>query len=318
MNMILNAFLLILGFVLLVQGAKVFVNSSVDIAKRLKISPLVIGLTVVAMGTSAPEVVIGVLAALGGNTEIAVANVVGSNIFNTVFIIGFCAAIFPFAVRMSDVSRDFWVCLAATLVLLVMVIVFNDSIPRLGSFALIAAFVAYLIVVVRHALKNKHAETTEDPPESSEKIKPMWTSFLLLLVGFALLVGAGQLTVSSAVNIASIFGVTERVIGLTIIAMGTSLPEVVTAIIACRKGEGEFVVGFIIGSSIFNIMLVLGLSGVIAPLSIGNGVLVDMIVLTVGTLVFFLFAKTGGRISRFEGVIMVVLFSGYITWAVMT
>ena len=315
MSILLDVFLLILGFVLLVKSAEVFVNASVEIAKRLKIPNMVIGLTVVAMGTSAPELVISVSAAIGGSGDLAVANVVGSNIFNLMFIVGFCALLFPIDVKLRAISRDYWVSVAATIFLLIIVILFNDTMPRFGSLILLLGFVTYMAIVVRHALKNKIHE--DDSDESAVKPKLLAQSIFLAVLGAAFIVGGGQLTVSSAVSIALALGVTERVIGLTIVAMGTSLPELVTTLIACRKKEGEFALGFIIGSSIFNIMFVLGIAGLITPLTIESGVIFDLAVLTAGTLTFFLFADSSRRVVRLEGFTMVMIYAAYMAFVLL-
>jgi cation:H+ antiporter len=315
MRILIDVFLLILGFVLLVKSAEIFVNASVEIAKRLKIPNMVIALTVVAMGTSAPELVISVSAAIGGSGDLAVANVVGSNIFNLMFIVGFCALLFPIDVKLRVISRDYWVSVAATVFLLVIVIVFNDTMPRFASLILLLGFVTYMVVVVRHALKNKIDEDNTD--KNAIKPKPLAQSIIFAVLGAAIIIGGGQLTVSSAVNIALTLGITERVIGLTIVAMGTSLPELVTTLIACRKKEGEFALGFIIGSSIFNIMFVLGLAGLITPLTIESGVVFDLMILTAGTLTFFLFAYSSRRVVRVEGFTMVMIYAAYMVFVLL-
>jgi len=315
LRILLDILLLIVGFVVLVQSAKLFVNASVAIAKRLKIPTIVIGLTVVAMGTSAPELVISVSAAIGGSGNLAVANVVGSNIFNLMFIVGFCALLYPIHVKWKEISRDYWVSVAATIFLLAVVIIFNDTIPRLGSFILLAGFATYMITLIRHTMKHKVEE--DDTEQNGAKPKPLALSIFLAFLGAAAIVAGGQLTVSSAVDIALAVGITERVIGLTIVAMGTSLPELVTTIIACRKKEGEFAVGFIIGSSIFNIMFVLGMAGIITPLAIESGVLFDLAVLTGGTLLFFLYAFSSKRIVRLEGLSMVMIYLGYMAFILL-
>ncbi|MCL2350111.1 MAG: calcium/sodium antiporter [Defluviitaleaceae bacterium] len=314
MDVAWNVLLLVVGFVLLVQSAKVFVNASVDIARRLRIPTMVIGLTVVAMGTSAPEVVISVSAAMGGSGDLAVANVIGSNFFNLIFIVGLCAVLYPISVKTKVISRDYWVNVAATLALLLMVIVFNDVIPRIGGLILLVGFAVYMILLVRHTLKNRTPECDIDETEAPPK--PLWRSIIFAVLGAAVIMGGGMLTVDSAINIATAMGVTERVIGLTIVAMGTSLPELVTTIIACKKGEGEFALGFILGSSIFNLMLVLGLAGIITPLTIESSVLFDISVLTAATLLFYLFVKTGQKISRMEGFALVAIFLGYMAFVI--
>jgi len=311
---ILDIFLLLVGFAVLIQSAKLFVDSSVNIARRLKISTMVIGLTIVAMGTSAPEVVISVSAAVGGSSDLAVANVIGSNIFNLLFIVGFCALIFPISVNMKLISRDYWVSVAATALLFVMIFIFGDTIPRLGSLILLGCFAAYMIIVVRSALKNKTQENSGEHEDYTPK--PLGQSIIFTVLGAVLIVIGGQLTVSSAVNIALAVGMTERIVGLTIVAMGTSLPELITTIIACRKGEGEFALGFIIGSSIFNVMFVLGLAGLVMPLTVDDSVFYDMAVLTLGTLGFYVLARSGKRLVRLEGLLMVLVFLGYMGWLI--
>ena len=338
MQIALNIFLLMLGFALLIQSAKIFVNASVGIATRLRVPTMVIGLTVVAMGTSAPEVVISVSAAIGGSSDLAIANAVGANLFNLLFIVGFCAMLYPITVQMADISRDYWVSVVATIVLLVMVIIFADNvIPRFGGLIFLVGFFTYMFIVVRHALRNKTEDAGEEDKdaashfstgkeslpvenqtnEKAANVMPLWKCIVLAVVGIAVIVGAGQLTVSSAVNIATSLGITERVIGLTIVSIGTSLPELVTTIIACRKKEGEFALGFIIGSSIFNIMFVLGLAGVVVPLTVERNVIFDIAVLTVGMLAFFLCAKSGKKLVRAEGLFLVLGYLGYMVWVVL-
>jgi len=310
--------LLLIGFAVLVQSAKLFVNASVDIAKRLRIPNMVIGLTIVAMGTSAPEAIISVSAAISGSSDLAIANVIGSNIFNLLFIVGFCALLHPISVKLKEISRDYWVSVGATALLLAMVVFLGDAIPRWGGFVLLAGFMTYMFVVVRKAIKARDEGTAcADADGSTSEPKPLWRCILLAILGAALIVGGGQLTVTSATNLALAIGMTQRVVGLTIVAMGTSLPELITTLIACRKGEGEFAIGFIIGSGIFNIMFVLGLAGLITPLVIGGNVRYDMVVLTVGTLAFFLFAYSSKRVVRLEGLFMVLMYLFYMVWIIV-
>ena len=324
MTILRDIILLIIGFAVLVQSAKLFVNASVDIAKRLRIPNMVIGLTIVAMGTSAPEAIISVSAAISGSSDLAIANVIGSNIFNLLFIVGFCALIYPISVKLKAISRDYWVSVGATVLLLIMVLFLGDAIPRWGGGIMLAGFFVYMVVVVRKAVKARDGEgetgfTAEDAVvgDVNKMPKPLWKCICLAILGAALIVGGGQLIVTSATSLALAIGITQRIVGLTIVAMGTSLPELVTTLIACRKGEGEFALGFIIGSSIFNIMFVLGLAGLIAPLAIGGSVRYDMFVLTAGTLAFFLFAYSSKRVVRLEGLMMVLMYLGYMVWVVL-
>jgi len=239
------------------------------------------------------------------------ANIVGSNIFNLLFIVGFCALLHPITVHLKSISRDYWVSAGATLVLLVMVLAFGDTLPRWGSLILLIGFLTYMAIVVRHALKNR---VVEESSEQGGTPKPLGRSILFTVIGAALIVAGGQLTVWAASNLALDLGITERVVGLTIVAMGTSLPELVTTLIACRKGEGEFALGFIIGSSIFNILFVLGLAGLITPLAIDSSVIYDMAVLTVGTFAFFLFAHSSRKLVRMEGLAMMTMYLGYMVF----
>ncbi|MCL2382086.1 MAG: calcium/sodium antiporter [Treponema sp.] len=315
MRILLDIFLLIAGFVLLIKSADVFVSASVEIAKRLKIPKVIIALTVMAMGTSLPELVISVSAAIGGSGDLAVANVVGSNIFNLLFIVGLCALLYPIDVNLSEISRDYWISVAATVLFFAMVIVSGDTIPRLGSFILLAGFLTYMALLVRFTLKTKPED--DDARQSGGKARPLALSVLFAVLSAAAIVAGGQLTVLSAVDIALAIGITERVIGLTVVAMGTSLPELVTTLIAARKKEGEFALGFIIGSSIFNIMFVPGLAGLITPLTVESGVVFDLALLTAGTLLLFLFARSGKRIVRLEGLAMVMVYLGYMAFVIL-
>ncbi|MCL2353185.1 MAG: calcium/sodium antiporter [Defluviitaleaceae bacterium] len=305
-------FLLLIGFVLLIQGAKGFVNASVDMARRMKIPTLVIGLTIVAFGTSAPEIAISVTAAIGGSSDLAMANSVGANLFNLLFIVGFCVMIFPMSTRLNLIARDYWVSMVATIVLLIVVVVFEDLIPRWVSFVMIAGFMTYMAFLIRGTIKNKKSQPKEEETHDKPPM-PMWKCVVISIIGVAAIAFGGHITVTNATNLALVFGISERVVGLTVVAIGTSLPELVTTFIACRKGEGEFALGFIIGSNIFNILIVLGLAGVITPLAIGPGALFDISVLALGTFLFYIFAKSNKRLVRMEGAAMTLFYVAYMT-----
>ncbi|MCL2002576.1 MAG: calcium/sodium antiporter [Oscillospiraceae bacterium] len=315
MRTVLEIFLLLSGFVLLIKGADVFVDASVHIAKRLKIPAVVIGLTVVAMGTSLPEAVVSVSAALGGSNALAVGNVAGSNIFNLLLVVGLCALIKPVAVRFRDIVRDYWVSVGAAVLLLLMMVIFTDAIPRYGSLLLFAVFTGYMVSLIRKALKNKGAG--ENKREDGAPPAPLAKSAGLAVLGAALIIAGGQMTVSGAVSLALKLGITERVVGLTIVAIGTSLPELVTSLVATRKGEEGIAVGNIVGSNIFNILFVLGLSGMIMPLPVDAALIFDMAILTAGSLVFVCFAYTGRRIVRLEGVSMLAMYAAYMGFIVL-
>jgi len=310
----LSVILLLIGFVLLIKGADVFVDASAGIARNLKVPNLVIGLTIVAFGTSAPEAVIGISAALGGSSELAIGNSIGADIFNLIFIIGFCALVRPMKVEFKDIARDYWVALMGPILLLLMVFFFEDDIPRFGAVALLLIFTAYVIVVVKQALKSRetHAEEVKE-----EEIKPLGRNALIALVGLTLIIVGGELTVHNAVRIAHAIGISKRVVGLTIIAIGTSLPELIISFTAARRGENSLAIGNIIGSSIFNIMFVLGVSGMILPLAIDSGLMFDIAALLIGSFVLLIFVLTKKQIARYEGLTMVIMYVAYITYVVL-
>jgi len=304
--------LLVLGFALLIKGADIFVGSSVGIAQRLKIPTVIIGLTIVAFGTGAPEVVISVTASLRGESALAISNVVGSNAFNLMFIIGLCALIRPIPVKFHEVSRGFWLSIAASAALLGLMLIGRYQIPQLGAFALLATFMAYVAMLVRQAYKAR--DDHQDEEQSSDKPRPLALTIFLAALGCVMILFGGQLTVDNATLIAMDLGITERVIGLTVVAIGTSLPELITCIIACKKGENEFAIGTAVGSNIFNIMFILGVAGLISPLEIERALLFDVTFLIVGSLVALRFVYTKKHLTRLEGLVMLVLYLGYIAF----
>ncbi|MCL2387232.1 MAG: calcium/sodium antiporter [Defluviitaleaceae bacterium] len=322
--MLVQIILLILGFILLIKGADIFVNSCVGIAKKLKIPSFIIALTIVAMGTSAPEFVITVTASINGHNALALGNIVGANIFNLMFIIGLCAIIKTIPVKVNEVSKDFLLSIAAAAFLLALKFLGGDYIPRFGSLILVVAFGVYLFLLIRKAIKAKDGNAIDeadssdalDSSSSAPKLRPMPLLILFAVFGCALIIAGGHLTVESATQIATTMGISERVIGLTVIAIGTSLPELIISLVACKKGENEFALGNIIGSNIFNIMFVLGVAGLISPLAIEGGLIFDTIFLVVGSIIALIFVYSRKRITRIEGIIMVALYLGYMAFAI--
>jgi len=312
---VLNVVLLILGFVLLIKGSDVFVDASAGIAKNLKVPNLVVGLTIVAFGTSAPEAVIGISAAINGSSELAVGNSIGADIFNLVFIIGFCALVRPMYINFKEIARDYWIALMGPILLFAMMVFFEDSIPRFGAALLLTIFFIYVVIVVKGALKNRVLEEADEEDPAPHSLK---RNLLFGVLGLALIIGGGELTVHHAVDIATTIGISERVVGLTIIAIGTSLPELIISFTAARRGENSLAIGNIIGSSIFNIMFVLGISGMILPLAIDTGLMFDIAALLFGSSVFLVFVLTKKRIARYEGLIMVFLYVSYLTYVVLS
>ena len=311
MNTVFQVILLIIGFAMLIKGADIFVDASVNIARWLKIPSVIIGLTIVAMGTSAPEVVIGIVASAGGSSDMAVGNVLGSNIFNLMFIVGICAMIKPIALRFKEFAKDYWLSVAVPVALLIVMFLLDDYIPRIGGVILVLVFITYMTLLVRQGMKKRVVENepeTEAPPVSLTK------NIFLGLLGLALIIVGAQFAVSSAESLAQTLGISERVIGITVIAVGTSLPELVIFLISSKKGENEMAIGVIIGSNVFNILFVLGISGIVMPLAIDGSMKIDLAVLIAGKLAFLLFSLTNKKITRLEGLVFSLMYVGYIAF----
>ena len=268
--MFLHILLLLVGFILLIKGADFFVDGSSSVAKLIGIPGFVIGLTVVAMGTSAPEAAVSITAGLQGSNEIAISNVIGSNIFNLLVVAGTCAVIKPYKIEKELLHRDFPVNLAVTVVLFLMALT-SMTFTRLNGILMLICFVAYIAFILFVAFKNRETQTDDDV----KTMKPFW-SIVAILGGLAAVIFGGDMVVDNATEIAKALGWSETFIGLTIIAIGTSLPELVTSIVAARKGESGLALGNVIGSNIFNIMLILGLSSSITPIPVDTNGLINI------------------------------------------
>ena len=314
--MIVLYFVLVtVGLVILVKGSDVFVEASAGIARNFKVPTFIIGLTVMAFGTSAPEAIIGVRAAIDGTVQLAMGNVIGSDIFNLIFIIGLAAVINPMKVDFKKIARDYWVALSGPVLLFVMMLFFDDYIPRVGGLIFLTMFTAYIIIVIRGAKKRPLDEA--QAKETEQHIpRPLKKNIIFAAIGLALIIAGGELTVHFAVNIAEALGMSARVVGLTIIAIGTSLPELTIVLMASKRGENELAVGNIIGSCIFNIMFVLGLAGIITPLPVYGGVMFDIGFLLIGSLTFLTFVLTGKKLGRIEGLIMTLMYTAYMVYAI--
>ena len=262
----LTYILLILGFILLIKGADLFVDGSSSIARLLRIPAAVIGLTIVAFGTSAPELSVSCSAALAGQNEIAISNVLGSNIFNLMVVTGACAAISAIPVNEGILKREFpFSIVAAALLLIFSLFGFGRlNIGRLEGLTLLVLFVLFVAIQVRDALKSR-SENAEDPME--EVLSPL-KSIVFVVIGCIMIIYGGNFVVDSASEIAANFGLSETLIGLTVVAFGTSLPELVTSIVASRKGENDLAIGNVVGSNIFNILMILGISTSIHPVAL--------------------------------------------------
>lgn len=324
---------LIVGFVLLIKGADYFVDGASAVARLLRVPSVVIGLTIVAMGTSAPEAAVSITAGISGSNEIAISNVIGSNLFNLLMVIGICAAIHAFATDMEILRRDMPVNIAATIVLLLFLL--DGKINRIEGGFLLVVLIIYLVVVVRSALKNRGAKqeavsgkdsasmqsSGQGESEASEKKLSISQIILYILGGLLAIVWGGDLVVDNAQRIALSFGMSPMLVGLTIVALGTSLPELVTSIVASRKGESGLALGNAVGSCLFNILFILGISSVISPITMaGSGVVESItdtgILIGVSTLMLICSA-TGKRVSRVEGIIYVCLYAAYMAFAIL-
>ena len=300
--------LLIVGFVLLVKGADFFVSGASSVAKALKVPSVIIGLTIVAMGTSAPETAVSITASLGGNNGISLGNIIGSNIFNLLMVIGISAVIIPFNSDKEILKRDMLWNVAITVLLLVLI--FDGSLSRLDGVILLAGIAAYLTVVVRSALKNR----VED--NSDEKVS-VPKAVVFILGGLAAIVFGGDLVVDNASLIAKSLGMSDTLVGLTIVAIGTSLPELVTSIVAANKGDSGLALGNAVGSCIFNILFILGIASAIAPMTADYEIIADVCILIFVSIVTFIFARSKERVSRLEGLFCVLIYGTYSAYIIM-
>lgn len=326
MKILLDVVILIAGFIALIKGADWFVDGAAALAKKLKVPGLIIGLTVVAMGTSAPELAVSTSAAIQGANEIAVSNVVGSNLFNTLMVLGICALIHPLPVGDSVLKRDFPVNLGVTFLLLIgscymllvngglLNVAMSDNVgivSRWLGLILLAIFVCYIVYLIHDARKNP-AKTDEEYEDM-----PGWKCFLLIIIGIALIVAGGEAVVYGAKNIALAAGMTETLVGLTIVALGTSLPELVTSIVAARKGETGMAVGNVVGSNIFNVLLILGVSSAIHPIAVNAASVWDLYILIGIGILTYVFGLTKKAIKRPEGAVMVLLYFAAMAFAIV-
>ncbi len=317
--------ILVAGFVALVKGADWFVDGAAALAKKLKVPGLIIGLTVVAFGTSAPELAVSTSAALQGANEIAVSNVIGSNLFNTLMVLGICAMITPIPVGDIVLKRDFPVNLGVTLVLLFGACsaylfggefgkaAMSDNVGMVSRWlgiVLLVIFVCYIGYLIYDG--KKHPEEVEEYEDM-----PGWKCALLIVVGIALIVAGGEAVVYGAKAIALAAGMSETLVALTIVALGTSLPELVTSGVAARKGETGMAVGNVIGSNIFNILLILGVSSTIHPIAVNAASVYDLFILIGIGILTYIFGLTKKQIRRPEGAIMILIYAAAMTFAAL-
>lgn len=324
MEILLSCLLLVVGFVALIKGADFFVDGSSGLAANFKVPGVIIGLTIVAMGTSAPELAVSTSAALAGSNEIALSNVVGSNIFNLLGVLGICALIHPIPIDKTIMKRDYPISVGISLLTLIAVglgFVISGNFAETGmldnvgevsrpyGIILLVLFVSYIVMLIMQARKNRQQEEATKP-------MPIWKCILLILVGLACIIVGGELVVDNAKKIAAAAGMSETLIGLTIVAIGTSLPELVTSIVASKKGENGLAVGNVVGSNIFNILFILGVSSTIHPIAVNLASVLDLAIMIVVSVITYLFAKSG-KLGRPAGAAMVALYAADVVFAIV-
>lgn len=309
MHMLIELVLLVIGFVMLIKGADIFVEGAAGIAAKFGIPQLVIGLTIVAMGTSAPEAAVSIAAAFKGTADITIGNVVGSNIINILVILGVTALIVAVAVQQSTVRYEIPFVILVTIVLLVMGAL-DGKIGRLDGVILWALFIVYLIYLF---LMAKHGREEEE----TQMDAPVWKLLLFVVIGAALIVIGADVSVDAASDIALVIGLSERFIGLTIVALGTSLPELCTSVVAARKGNADLAIGNIVGSNIFNILFVVGTTALIIPVPFNPAFVVDTAVAIGAAVLLWVCVFRKKKLTRPGGILMLAAYAGYFAYLMM-
>ena len=311
MELILQFILLIIGFVFLIKGADVFVDGASNLAYNFKIPTIIVGLTIVAFGTSAPEAAVSITSAFAGTNAISLGNVIGSNIFNILAVVGVSALLGTLTVDKILIKRDFPFLVVSTIGLLLIAIIFGE-LSRLCGIIFLIIIVTYVYVLVQEARADKEA--------MSQEIEVKLTipkAMAYIVIGIAGIIIGSNWVVDSASYIASVFGLSDVLIGLTIVAIGTSLPELVTSVTALKKGENGIVIGNVLGSSIFNILFILGISSAIMPLPIAPEMVSDIGLMTVITIIGAAFAYTKNEVDKKEGAVLVALFILYMAFVIL-
>lgn len=294
---------LVIGFLFLIKGADAFVDGASSLARLLRIPSVIIGLTIVAMGTSAPEASVSITAGLAGSNEIALGNVIGSNFFNSLGVVGVCAIIYAFTTDKDILKRDLPINLAVSILLTVLLM--DGQLSRIDGVILLVLMAGYIGLMIKQALKDRTQKEEETEPVSLPK------SLIFIVFGLAAVIFGGNLVVDNATILAQKLGMSETFIGLTIVAIGTSLPELVTSLVASQKKESGLALGNAIGSNIFNILFILGMSAVLSPIPAASESVIDGVLMTGVAALMLIFAGTKKGISKMEGIICVLLYVVY-------
>jgi len=312
--------LLVIGFVFLVKGADAFVEGCSSIAKRYHVPSLIIGMTIVAMGTSLPETAVSITASVTGNNELAVSNAVGSNIFNLMVVVGVCTLFTSVAVQMTTLKKDFPISVACAVLLLILGTI-GMTLGHIDGIIFIVLFALFIIYMIRSAQTSRSNNKDLNVEEAeylleAEEIQEMSVgkSLLYIILGGIAIAFGSDWVVDGSCTIAATIGVSQTVIGLTVVAFGTSLPELVTSVVAAKKGEVDMALGNVIGSNIFNILMVLGIAGAISPVAFLMDNLIDIIVLLVFSILVWIMAWTKKELNKKEGLLMLVLYAVYVVY----
>ncbi len=303
--------LLLVGFALLVKGADFFVEGSSSVAKKFKVPSIIIGLTIVAMGTSLPETAVSVSASIANNNAMAISNVIGSNIFNMMMVIGICAMLTVVPVEKETLKRDFPFSVICAVLLMAFGILGGTSVGRLDGAIFLVLFAGFIIFLVREALKAAKAGKEVHSEADEIKMVSMPLAVVYIIGGAIAIAVGGDLTVDTASRIAETLGMSQTLIGLTIVSIGTSLPELVTSVVAARKNEIGMALGNAIGSNVFNILMVVGIASAISPIEMITNNIIDIIVLIVFSLIVWVMAWTKSKLDKKEGFLMVLMYVIY-------
>lgn len=358
-SMAINIVLLVLGVIIVLKGADWLTDGAVNIATRFDVSQMVIGLTIVAMGTSMPEFCVSMVSALKGTPDLAVGNVVGSNTFNTLLIVGCSALVAPIMVKRSSVKRDIPFAVVASLLMLLFCL--DGAIGRVDAAVLFAGFCLFMFVTLKYAKTTENSatavatngaattaipeasssetlasetstsqasaheasssETSSSEASSSEASQASGTSMLkavvMLVVGLLCLIAGSNMFVDNASFVASSLGVSDAVIGLTIVAGGTSMPELATSMVSAKKGNSDIAIGNVIGSNVFNILMIIGITGLVKPMHIAGITTLDLIMMLASMLLMWFFCRTTYKVKRWEGAVLTIVYIAYLTWLVM-
>ena len=310
--------LIIVGMVLLIKGADCFVDGASNIARALKIPTLIIGLTLVSLGTTLPESSVSIMTALQGSSDMSLGNVVGSNIFNTIVILGIGALICPIAIN-KEAKNLYIPILCGLYVLLIMFafVITPYSLDTWEGIILILLLIGYLTLVVLRALSSSKKMLDGQDTEDEEAIKPIWLSLILVVIGVAGIVFGADLVVDNAVDFATAVGMSEKLVGLTILSVGTSLPELITGIVAAIKKENDIALGNIVGACTLNIIFILGVCSTIVPLAVASAVLVDLLVMLATGLVLLTIVFTSKKLNKWHGLAMIAMYLAYLVYIII-